>query len=365
MSNPSAALKPRSVQNGLMTDRLVVPGQVIATTSLQGDNGGDSSESFLRGHGTYLEEVEEKDGGNGNVTRRQRRLVAAVTGTVVRVNRLVIVEPTSSSRYDGNVGDLVVGRITAVGNGRWNVQLSSSLRSAGLPLSGVHLPGGVQRVRTQEDALMMRSYLAPGDLVSAEVHKIMQHDGTLSLHTRSIKYGKLENGISVEVQPTLIPRLAQHSLRLFEQFDLLLGCNGRIWIQRKMPHSDGTGSTDKKHVTSERAAADGSDTITSPSKLHQGHQELAEFHEEQQKIHRETPCSLEERRNLSRLRNSILALSRVYLKITPENIRHVYTQSLKLKGGNGVCTNDQLQPSQMLRPEVILKLTEALMQAVQ
>lgn len=41
----------------------------------------------------------------------------------------------------GNVGDLVVGRIASVGVSRWTVSLHEGCKEAGLPLSGVHLPG--------------------------------------------------------------------------------------------------------------------------------------------------------------------------------------------------------------------------------
>jgi hypothetical protein len=37
---------------------------------------------------------------------------------------------------------------------------------------------------------MMRKYLQEGDLISAEVMNVFQ-DGALSLHTRSLKYGKV------------------------------------------------------------------------------------------------------------------------------------------------------------------------------
>lgn len=36
----------------------------------------------------------------------------------------------------------------------------------------------------------MRTYLQEGDLISAEVQNVFQ-DGSLSLHTRSLKYGKV------------------------------------------------------------------------------------------------------------------------------------------------------------------------------
>lgn len=44
-------------------------------------------------------------------------------------------------RYVGEVGDVVIGRITEVGNKRWKVDAHAMLDSA-LMLSCVNLPGG-------------------------------------------------------------------------------------------------------------------------------------------------------------------------------------------------------------------------------
>jgi hypothetical protein len=107
-----------------------------------------------------------------NLTKGPQRLIASVAGTVERVNKLISVIPLSPSIYVGQVGDLVIGRIVGVGGSRWKVSLTcSSPSSAGangsmkegqLPLSGVNLPGGVQRIRTSEDALAMRSLYKGG-----------------------------------------------------------------------------------------------------------------------------------------------------------------------------------------------------------
>jgi exosome complex RNA-binding protein Rrp4 len=48
----------------------------------------------------------------------------------------------------------------------------------------------LQRRRSVEDEQMMRKYLKEGDLISAEVQKVFD-DGSLSLYTRSLKYGKV------------------------------------------------------------------------------------------------------------------------------------------------------------------------------
>ena len=60
-----------------------------------------------------------------------------------------------------------------------------------LLLAAVNLPGGELRRRSERDELQMRQLLGEGDLVSAEVQAFFQ-DGALSLHTRSLKYGKVK-----------------------------------------------------------------------------------------------------------------------------------------------------------------------------
>ncbi|XP_048469642.1 exosome complex component RRP4-like isoform X1 [Rhincodon typus] len=93
---------------------LVSPGDTITT-----DTG------FMRGHGTYMED---------------EKLIASVAGAVERVNKLICVKPLQT-RYNGEVGDVVVGRITEVQQKRWKVETNSRLDSV-LLLSSVNLPGG-------------------------------------------------------------------------------------------------------------------------------------------------------------------------------------------------------------------------------
>ncbi|CAE7355440.1 EXOSC2, partial [Symbiodinium microadriaticum] len=135
--------------------------------------------------------------------------------------------------YVGETGDLVVGRITAVESKRWKCDISGQ-KDAVLHLASVNLPGGVQRMRTYEDQLQMRSLYMENDLISAEVQNI-NSDGTPSLHTRSLKYGKLENGQVMTVPSSLIRRLPQHYVTLPWGVDVLLGRNGFIWISRCIP----------------------------------------------------------------------------------------------------------------------------------
>lgn len=120
---------------------------------------------------------------------------------------------------------------------RWRVEVSAQVDAA-LLLSAVNLPGGVQRRRTAEDELNMRAFFLEGDLltvglwggaawsaaqhrwhhtsirlVQAEVQAV-HHDGSIMLHTRSSKYGRLQGGLVVAATPTLIKRQKQHFVQL-------------------------------------------------------------------------------------------------------------------------------------------------------
>jgi hypothetical protein len=68
-------------------------------------------------------------------------------------------------RYLGEIGDLVIGRIAAVESKRWKCDINGQ-KDAVLQLASVNLPGGVQRMRTYEDQLQMRSLYTEYDLIS-------------------------------------------------------------------------------------------------------------------------------------------------------------------------------------------------------
>lgn len=319
------------------TLHLVVPGQVIASTASSADE-----ESFLRGHGTYLERIE-----NPQTSQQEQRLVASVVGMVHRVNKLITVIPSASSLYWGQVGDLVVGRIVAVGPTRWRVQLVGNGRDAQLPLTGIHLPGGVQRIRTAQDQRDMRHFFVEGDLVSAEVHKVQQ-DGSLVLHTRSTRYGKLENGVLVQVPPALIQRRKNHYLTDFGgatvdnsgtsndgtsntdsgTMDVVWGANGSIWIQRRL---------NRAIVTTTETSASATDSALNSN----------DMHEQLRQEHADSPYMKEDRMTLARLRNSIECLRLIHAMVTPEAVLEVYHQSMAIN----------VRPAAMLNPTTVLQLT--------
>ncbi|KAI0316774.1 hypothetical protein OF83DRAFT_1059825 [Amylostereum chailletii] len=182
-----------------------------------------SSQAFMRGHGTY---VDKED------------VIASVAGVIERVNKLVTVRALRT-RYNPEIGDLVVGRITEVQPKRWKVD-ANSRQDAILMLSSVNLPGGIQRRKLESDELQMRTFFEEGDLLVAEVQAFFS-DGAMSLHTRSLKYGKLRNGQLVVVPPILVRRLKSHFYTLPSGVDLILGLNGYIWVSKHVKDSEQEG----------------------------------------------------------------------------------------------------------------------------
>ncbi|KAJ7461798.1 exosome complex exonuclease rrp4, partial [Mycena galericulata] len=182
-----------------------------------------SSQAYMRGHGTYVENEE---------------VIASVAGTIERVNKLVTVRAIRL-RYNPEVGDLVVGRITEVQPRRWKVD-ANSRQDAVLMLSSVNLPGGVQRRKLESDELQMRNFFEEGDLLVAEVQAFFG-DGTMSLHTRSLRYGKLRNGQLVTIPPILVRRLKSHFTTLPCGVDLILGLNGYIWVSKHVKENEQEG----------------------------------------------------------------------------------------------------------------------------
>lgn len=172
-----------------------------------------------------------------------------------RTNRLLSVR-SLRSRYAPEVGDLVVGRVVEVQARRWRVEVGST-QLASLLLSAVNLPGGVLRKRTATDELRIRAFFAEGDLVVAEVQAV-HADGGAMLHTRSLRFGKLKNGVFLSVAGGLGGALdgagrggnagggggGGKILRSRRQtwttetaggggkVDVILGVNGYVWISK-------------------------------------------------------------------------------------------------------------------------------------
>lgn len=262
---------PMAVDTDLMTTSyedkaadmiLVTPGQVIMNDS-----------AFMGGHGTFMDESD---------------MVASVAGIETRVNKLVTVKPLRA-RYTGEVGDVVVGRVTQLGTKRWKVDINAKQDSY-LLLSSVNLPGGAQRRKSESDELQMRTFFAEGDLLSAEIQAFFSDD-TASIHTRNIKYGKLRNGIFISIPPGLIKRSKSHFITLPCGVDLVLGLNGYVWVSK---------SLDKETIEAQS---------TDPSALYSDNN---------------VPIEDNERLMIARIGNSIKSLAKKNIHITDTRIMQEY-----------------------------------------
>jgi exosome complex component RRP4 len=159
-------------------------------------------------------------------------LVASVAGHLQRTNKLISISPLKT-RFNGEIGDIVIGRILLISQKQWKVDIKSR-QNATLMLSAINLPGLVQRRKTEDDYLEMNNYFKPGDLVSAEVQNIK--DGGCVLHTRSLRYGKLTGGTLVDVPCALVKKSKSHFCSI-GGIDLILGLNGYIYVYKHVHKS--------------------------------------------------------------------------------------------------------------------------------
>jgi len=145
----------------------------------------------------------------------------------------------------------------------------------------------------------MRTFFAEGDLLVAEVQQLFS-DGAASLHTRSLKYGKLRNGVFLSIPPMLVVRSKSHMYSLGEGVHCILGVNGFVWVSKEIKTlSTVTGSITKIEEEASEAiysnVNEDIDTIT--------------------------------RRQISRVCNCILALANVMVPISEDAVRRAVEAS--------------------------------------
>ncbi|KAI1081306.1 hypothetical protein F5B20DRAFT_60246 [Whalleya microplaca] len=285
-------------------DAIVTPGEIIT-----------EDPQWMRGHGTYT-------------TLDPPTIVSSVAGTLSKTNKLLSVRPLRA-RYTPEIGDLVVGRIVEVQAKRWRVDVGASLL-AQLPLSAINLPGGIQRRRTETDELQIRSFFSEGELLVAEVQQLYG-DGGAVLHTRSLKYGKLRNGVFVAVTGTGggggVVRARRQAFTLdvgwaaggggaaaddAEKIDVVLGVNGYIWIS--------------KHIEGEGAAAEASGPGITRIEESVG---LNVYSSQNDAIPPETM------REIARVRGVIEALVQHGLRVDEDMVVRGYHEAVELARGDG------------------------------
>lgn len=305
---PRPSKRARHASKGIIT-----PGEVVTTDP-----------QWMRGHGTY---TSPSSGTSYDTTNNT--IVSSLAGTLTRTNKLLSITPLRS-RYAPEIGDLVIGRIVEVQTRRWKVDLSAPLL-AHLPLSAINLPGGILRKRTATDELAIRSFFREGELVVAEVQSIFA-DGAASLHTRSLKYGKLRSGVFLSVagqggRSGGVVRSRRQTFTLkpghnpgAEDVDVILGVNGYIWIC--------------KHSTSDGGEG-GEGTAGGP--LSQGQRigvtKVEEGGGERMYDARNEPIGTETRREIARLTGVVRALVEGGVRVDEDTVRRGYDVAVEMEVG--------------------------------
>lgn len=283
------AMRPAKRARRTGGDEIVTPGEIIT-----------DDPQWMRGHGTYVNPGETS-------------IISSVAGTVTRTNKLLSVRPLRG-RYTPEVGDLVVGRIVEVQAKRWRVDVGST-QLASLPLSAINLPGGILRKRTETDELQIRTFFAEGDLLVAEVQQLFQ-DGGAVLHTRSLKYGKLRNGLFAAVSGVgggagvVRSRRQVWTMDLAtisgsgSKIDVILGVNGYVWIS--------------KHVEAESPAVGGGVTSMEESVSVNVYSSQND------------PIEVEVMREIARVRGVITALVENGLRVDEDMVMKGYREAVEM-----------------------------------
>ena len=293
---------------------IVTPGNLLTS----------EASNWLHGKGTFTDDGE---------------LLSSMCGEVQMTGRMVRVQ-APTGKFTGNTGDCIVGRVTAVMAGRWKVDVNGHIHSV-LQLQNVNLPGGHLRRKTSEDERQMRTLFRENDVLSAEVQKVNK-DGSLSLHTRSSRYGKLCGGSLVTVPTALIKRLSSHFHNFSFGIRALIGVNGYIWLSKS---SEEPSRVQKKRRLDDSESDDGeeqkNDLFTRSSNVEGEAPEPVVL-----------PLTVEDRVNIARLRMACIILAQEFLEISPPTMLDVY----------GASIDYQIRPSDMCldshRANLILMATQ-------
>lgn len=270
---------------------IITPGQTVT-----------DDPQWMRGHGT-------------TAAPDSSTIRSTLAGTLQKTNKLLSVVPLRA-RYTPEIGDLVIGRIVEVQARRWKVDVAAPLL-ANLLLSSINLPGGILRRRTSVDELNIRSFFGEGELLVAEVQGLFQ-DGSASLHTRSLKYGKLRNGQFMAVAGVGggagVVRARRQIFTLQArggEVDVILGVNGYVWIEKKAEEA----AKEKEEVGINRLEQSTSEAVYSSQ-----NDEISEA----------------TRRDIARVAGVVRVLVEGGVKVDEENVRRGYEAGMELDEEEGV-----------------------------
>jgi exosome complex component RRP4 len=137
----------------------------------------------------------------------------------------------------------------------------------------------------------------------------------MSLHTRSLKYGKLRNGRLVIVPPTLVVRQKSHFHSLPYGIELIVGLNGYIWVQAPSAISKAESSAHKTSGDDWQPEASGSMAIYSS---------------------KNDPIDPDTRANIDRTAVCIELLAKHWISISLAHVHAAYDASLQLSTEDGL-----------------------------
>ncbi|KAK5958046.1 Exosome complex component rrp4 [Knufia fluminis] len=326
MSLDSDDLNPRPTKRARLNNKpkpsiashsIVVPGEPITDET-----------QWMRGHGTTT-----------TLSPTSTLITATLAGPITPTNKLLSVLPLRA-RYTPEVGDLVLGRIVSVEKSQWRVDVSAPLL-AKLSMSSINLPGGALRRRTANDELQMRRYFQEGDLLVAEVQSVASGDGSATLHARSLRYGKLRNGVFVAVAGTgggggvVRSRRQQFTVSTAVaaggigggEVDVILGVNGYVWLSKHIEdNSDVTGSNSKSTSNTPTSKAGGVDL---------GINNLDEAVSSEAYSSQNDMIEEGTRREIARLAEVIGALAEGAVRVDEEGVRRGYEVAVEVGLGSG------------------------------
>ncbi|KAK5112536.1 hypothetical protein LTR85_011228 [Meristemomyces frigidus] len=305
-SNPytdTASSSEDEDEDSMDIDSLPTGHQAHSTTIITPGQTVTDDPQWMRGHGTFA-------------SADSTAIRSTLAGTLQKTNKLLSIVPLRA-RYTPEIGDLVIGRIVEVQSRRWKVDVAAPLL-ANLMLSSINLPGGALRKRTSVDELNIRAFFGEGDLLVAEVQSLFQ-DGSASLHTRSLKYGKLRNGYFMAVAGTGggagVVRAKRQIFTLQTahgagEVDVILGVNGHIWIAKHTAEAD---------AKSEAVGVNRLEEVANASMYSSQNDDI----------------SGETRREIARVAGCIRALMEGGVKVDEETVRRAYEAGLEMDEREG------------------------------
>ena len=164
----------------------------------------------------------------GKAYRDGEKIFACVVGMATVKGRVLKVIPLAG-RYMPRRGDVIIGRVTGIGNSGWTVDINS-------PYNADLNIGEATREYIDLAKTEMSRYYDIGEYMLAEIIAITESK-YVKLTTKYRPYRKLSTGNIICVSPAKIPRIigkAGSMIKLLKDnsgCDVVVGQNGLVWIK--------------------------------------------------------------------------------------------------------------------------------------